>query len=54
MIMFGAGSDAGEISLLLLILAEGQAFALGPILRQLKQCTTGDKIKKIYCMLQGE
>ena len=61
MIMFGAGSGAGASELfLLLILAEGQAFALGPIPWQLKQRTMRDKIKKYECkllkfsMLHGE
>ena len=47
MIMFGAGSGAGASELsLLLILAEGQAFALGSIPWQLKQRTMGVKLKK--------
>ena len=39
------GCGAGALSLLLLILAEGQALALWPIPQQLKQHTMRDKIQ---------
>ena len=45
----GCGAGAGALSLrLLLILAEGQALALWPIPRQLKQRTMRDTITNIY------